>query len=144
MLMLVNSHLSNNGVEESPPHGRGLTNLVNGEHHGPKPRDLFIDLEGCNVGFHHWHPIPVTHNGNKLCGQSDMGGVWEWTSSPLARFEGFKPMDLYPEYTGKTALKNDFSLQTDHQLADFFDEKHNIILGGSWATHPRLAGRKTL
>lgn len=29
-------------------------------------------------------------------------------------------------------------------LADFFDEKHNIVLGGSWATHPRIAGRKSL
>ena len=28
-------------------------------------------------------------------------------------------------------------------LADFFDGKHNIVLGGSWATHPRIAGRKT-
>ena len=28
--------------------------------------------------------------------------------------------------------------------ADFFDGKHNIVLGGSWATHPRIAGRKTL
>jgi hypothetical protein len=29
-------------------------------------------------------------------------------------------------------------------LVDFFDGKHNIVLGGSWATHPRIAGRKTL
>lgn len=29
-------------------------------------------------------------------------------------------------------------------VADFFDGKHNIVLGGSWATHPRLAGRSTL
>jgi L-histidine Nalpha-methyltransferase / hercynylcysteine S-oxide synthase len=28
--------------------------------------------------------------------------------------------------------------------ADFFDGKHNVVLGGSWATHPRLAGRKSL
>jgi hypothetical protein len=28
--------------------------------------------------------------------------------------------------------------------ADFYDDKHNIVLGGSWATHPRMAGRKTL
>jgi hypothetical protein len=28
--------------------------------------------------------------------------------------------------------------------ADFYDDKHNIVLGGSWATHPRIAGRKTL
>lgn len=27
---------------------------------------------------------------------------------------------------------------------DFFDGKHNVVLGGSWATHPRIAGRKTL
>ena len=27
---------------------------------------------------------------------------------------------------------------------DFFDGKHNVVLGGSWATLPRIAGRKTL
>ena len=53
-------------------------------------------------------------------------GTAEWTSSPLARYDDFKAMDLYPGYT-----------------EDFFDTKHNIILGGSWATHPRIAGRKT-
>lgn len=35
-------------------------------------------------------------------------------------------MELYPGYT-----------------ADFFDGKHNVVLGGSWATHPRIAGRKS-
>lgn len=29
-------------------------------------------------------------------------------------------------------------------IADFFDGKHNVVLGGSWATHPRIAGRKSL
>lgn len=29
-------------------------------------------------------------------------------------------------------------------IVDFFDGKHNIVLGGSWATHPRIAGRTTL
>lgn len=29
-------------------------------------------------------------------------------------------------------------------IADFLDGKHNVVLGGSWATHPRVAGRKTL
>lgn len=55
-----------------------------------------------------------------------MGGLWEWTSTPLAAFEGYKPMDLYPGYS-----------------ADFFDDKHNICLGGSWATVPRIAGRRS-
>lgn len=44
--------------------------------------------------------MPVTQNGNRLSGQGDMGGVWEWTSSALERHEGFKPMALYPAYTG--------------------------------------------
>ncbi|KAJ3481322.1 hypothetical protein NLG97_g7848 [Lecanicillium saksenae] len=39
---------------------------------------------------------------------------------------GFEPMELYPAYT-----------------ADFFDGKHNVVLGGSWATHPRIAGRRS-
>lgn len=50
----------------------------------------------------HWHPSPVTQNGNKLSGQGEMGGVWEWTSSELERHEGFEPMALYPAYTGKS------------------------------------------
>jgi hypothetical protein len=32
----------------------------------------------------------------------------------------------------------------DWAVADFFDGKHNIILGGSWATFPRIAGRSSL
>lgn len=89
--------------------------------------DLFADLDGANVGFHHWHPVAVTGRGDRLAGQSEMGGVWEWTSTTLGRHEGFQPTALYPGFT-----------------ADFFDGKHNIVLGGSWATHPRIAGRKTL
>ncbi|KAK2839253.1 hypothetical protein FQN49_006323 [Arthroderma sp. PD_2] len=87
---------------------------------------VYVDLDGHNVGFTHWHPTPVTQNGNKLSGQGDFGGLWEWTSTTIQAHEGFKPMDLYPGYT-----------------ADFFDGKHNIVLGGSWATHPRIAGRST-
>ncbi|KAG9245205.1 C-type lectin protein [Calycina marina] len=114
----VNGHLINEGVEETPPSRGSFT--------GESSQELFTDLAGANVGFKHWNPVAVTGNGNRLAGQSDMGGVWEWTSSPLAKYEGFEPMKLYPAYT-----------------ADFFDDKHNVMLGGSWATHPRIAGRKT-
>lgn len=48
--------------------------------------------------------MSVTQNGNRLSGQGDMGGVWEWTSSVLDRHEGFEPMKLYPAYTGHPAL----------------------------------------
>lgn len=71
--------------------------------------------------------MAVTDRGDRLAGQAEMGGVWEWTSTVLRPHDGFEAMKLYPGYTG-----------------DFFDEKHNIVLGGSWATHPRLAGRKSL
>ncbi|KAE8150601.1 Aldehyde/histidinol dehydrogenase [Aspergillus avenaceus] len=87
---------------------------------------VFIDLDGCNVGFKHWHPTPVIQNGDRLAGQGGMGGAWEWTSTPLAPHDGFKSMEIYPGYT-----------------SDFFDGKHHVVLGGSWATHPRVAGRTT-
>jgi L-histidine Nalpha-methyltransferase / hercynylcysteine S-oxide synthase len=114
------SHLSNNGVEETPPLPLSAPGVDGGE-------QLFIDLEGANVGFQHWHPVAVTARGDRLGGQAEMGGVWEWTSTVLRPWDGFTAMPLYPGYT-----------------ADFFDDKHNIVLGGSWATHPRIAGRKTL
>ncbi|CAO2654627.1 Nn.00g113600.m01.CDS01 [Neocucurbitaria sp. VM-36] len=122
----VNGHLINNGVDESPPAHPSL-NGVSGAATSLNPHDHFIDLEGTNVGFKHWHPVSVAEKGGELCGQSDLGGVWEWTSTVLEKHEGFEPMELYPGYT----------------VADFFDGKHNITLGGSWATHPRIAGRKT-
>lgn len=121
-------HLSNNGVDESPP-SQPLSNGNSGAVISPtlSPHDLFLDMVGKNVGFKHWHPVSVVEKGGKLCGQSDMGGVWEWTSTVLEKHAGFEPMELYPGYT-----------------ADFFDGKHNITLGGSWATIPRIAGRNTL
>ena len=64
------------------------------------PREIFTNLEGCNVGFKNFHPVPITQNGSKLSGQCEMGGVWEWTSSVLEKHDGFEPMPLYPAYTG--------------------------------------------
>lgn len=48
--------------------------------------------------------MPVTAHGNQLAGQGDMGGLWEWTSSPLLKWDGFEPMALYPLYTGTYTL----------------------------------------
>ncbi|KAK3398563.1 C-type lectin protein [Sordaria brevicollis] len=137
----VNAHLTNNGVEITPPSSPSSetpSDSASPQQDGESPatptstapevttEDLFADLDGANVGFHNWHPVPITSRGNVPAGQAELGGVWEWTSSTLKKWEGFKPMELYPGYT-----------------ADFFDDKHNIVLGGSWATHPRIAGRKS-
>lgn len=109
----------NNGVEETPP--SNPSGSVE-----DSSTELFIDLPStANIGFQNWHPTPVTSS-SILRGRSDFGGAWEWTSSELVKHEGFEPMSLYPAYT-----------------ADFFDGKHNVVLGGSWATHPRIAGRKS-
>jgi formylglycine-generating enzyme required for sulfatase activity len=106
------SQMVNEGVEESPPSrvlpdGSGCSDaaatrtLTNAKASTTSPDNLFIDLEGKNVGFKHWHPTPVTQNGNTLAGQCDFGGAWEWTSTVLEKHEGFEPMSVYPGYTGK-------------------------------------------
>ncbi|KAL8997597.1 MAG: hypothetical protein Q9169_003144 [Polycauliona sp. 2 TL-2023] len=105
----VNGHLSNDGVQESPPSAPALdgsSSVTN----CPAPQDHFVNLEEwANVGFSNFHPTPVTHMGKKLCGRGELGGVWEWTSSTLEEHDGFVAMDEYPGYT-----------------ADFFDGKHNM------------------
>jgi uncharacterized SAM-dependent methyltransferase/formylglycine-generating enzyme required for sulfatase activity len=87
------------------------------------------DRPGTNVGFRNWHPVPSQlarpdHDGTILAGHN--GGVWEWTSTHFHAHEGFKNSALYPGYS-----------------SDFFDGKHSILLGGSWATTPSVAGRRT-
>ncbi|KAK9377625.1 histidine-specific methyltransferase [Lipomyces chichibuensis] len=82
------------------------------------------DIAQSNIGFKFWHPTALAPE-IEIAGPGSMG-VWEWTSTVLTRHEGFVPGTLYPEYT-----------------ADFFDGKHNVVLGGSWTTHPRLSGRRS-
>ncbi|KAI8147918.1 hypothetical protein BJV82DRAFT_532035 [Fennellomyces sp. T-0311] len=72
-----------------------------------------------NIGFQAWHPTDVTNDQVHT-----LGDVWEWTSTIWDKYPGFKPSKLYPGYS-----------------ADFFDGKHHVMLGGSWATHPRIAER---
>jgi formylglycine-generating enzyme required for sulfatase activity len=100
VLSNLSSHLLNDGVEETPPQ-RGCVNGTSGAPSNPSPHSIFVDVEGANVGFHHWHPVSVAAKGSKLCGQADLGGVWEWTSTVLERHEGYEPMSLYPGYSGK-------------------------------------------
>ncbi|QDS73380.1 hypothetical protein FKW77_007345 [Venturia effusa] len=95
----VNGHLINDGVEETPPSSHSVNGLSS-TLAGPSPSAYFVNLEDANVGFKHWHPTPVTSHGGRLAGQGEFGGAWEWTSSVLEKHEGFKPMALYPAYTG--------------------------------------------
>lgn len=45
-----------------------------------------------------------------------LGQVWQWTSTPFAPYPGFKPFP-YPGYS-----------------AAYFDGRHRVLKGGSWAT----------
>ncbi|CAJ0828553.1 424_t:CDS:2 [Entrophospora sp. SA101] len=81
-----------------------------------KSSSLLMDLS--NIGFKNWHPVDVPNDSNTI---QVLGSGWEWTSSEFDKYPGFKQSKLYPGYS-----------------ADFFDGKHVVVLGGSWATHPRL------
>ncbi len=74
--------------------------------------------------FRHASPVPVGSrpSGASAWGVQELvGNGWEWTSTPFAPFPGFEPMPRYPGYS-----------------ADFFDGKHFVLLGGSWATDETL------
>ena len=94
---------------------------------------LFLDTyqvsyaEGANTGFRHWHPLPATAGCGEECGRGSNGGVWEWTATPLATHEGFEGTTIFPGYS-----------------SDFFDGKHQVVLGASYATIPRLGDRRTV
>ncbi|KIK01888.1 hypothetical protein K443DRAFT_97895 [Laccaria amethystina LaAM-08-1] len=81
---------------------------------------------GANVGFRNWHPVPATTGSARSSGKGSNGGVWEWTSTVLDKVDGFVPSSLYPGYS-----------------MDFFDGKHQVVLGGSYATIPRISERRT-
>jgi ergothioneine biosynthesis protein EgtB len=81
--------------------------------------------EDGNVGFRHWAPTPVGSHpeGASAWGVQDLvGDGWEWTSTVFAPLPGFTP--YIPGYPGYSA--------------DFFDGKHYVLKGGSWATAASL------
>ncbi|KLT38504.1 hypothetical protein CC85DRAFT_289452 [Cutaneotrichosporon oleaginosum] len=90
--------------------------------HGPRPAGLTA-----NIGFRAWHPTPPRPAVRDTAGgvlHGHNGGVWEWTDTPLAGLPGYEASKLYPGYS-----------------ADFFDGKHYVVLGGSFATVPQIARR---
>jgi formylglycine-generating enzyme required for sulfatase activity len=78
-----------------------------------------------NIDFTRWSPSPSggEPDDNNAYGIKDLiGNGWEWTETPFGPFSGFSPyMAGYREYS-----------------ADFFDGKHFVLKGGSWATVKEL------
>ncbi|CEL52053.1 Meiotically up-regulated gene 158 protein OS=Schizosaccharomyces pombe (strain 972 / ATCC 24843) GN=mug158 PE=1 SV=4 [Rhizoctonia solani AG-1 IB] len=77
-----------------------------------------------NFGYRNWHYIPPRPSTREERGHN--GGVWEWTSTSMHAHEGYVPSTRYPGYS-----------------SDFHDQKHHIVLGGSFATIPRLTMRRS-
>ncbi|MEO8186221.1 MAG: SUMF1/EgtB/PvdO family nonheme iron enzyme [Burkholderiaceae bacterium] len=80
-----------------------------------------------NFDFAHWDPVTVSSNpaGDSPYGVSQMiGNGWEWTSTPFKGFKGFEASLYYPGYS-----------------ANFFDEQHYVLKGGSPVTSRNLLRR---
>ena len=83
-----------------------------------------------NFDFRLWDPDPAGSHpaGASAWGVHDLiGNGWEWTSSPFRPLPGFKPMETYPPYS-----------------ADFFDEQHFVVKGGSAVTARELLLRRSV
>ena len=80
-----------------------------------------------NFGWRRFDPEPAGASpaGASAWGVHDLiGNGWEWTSTPFAPFDGFRPMASYPRYS-----------------ADFFDGMHYVIKGASPVTATTLVRR---
>ena len=84
----------------------------------PAPQHGCFDFAG-------WSPAPVgsAPAGASAWGVEELvGNGWEWTCSPFRPLPGFVPWArTYPGYS-----------------ADFFDDAHDVVFGGSWATDVTL------
>ena len=81
-----------------------------------------------NFGLRHWSALPVGRfpEGASAWGALDMvGNGWEWTDTLFGPLPGFTPyIRTYPGYS-----------------ADFFDDRHYVLRGASWATDETLIRR---
>jgi gamma-glutamyl hercynylcysteine S-oxide synthase len=83
--------------------------------------EVMPNLERCNHNYAIAQTTPVNAypKGRSAYGCDDMlGNVWEWTSSVFEGYEGFVS---YP-YVGYSQV--------------YFDDQHQVLKGGSWATRP--------
>ena len=98
---------------------------------GPRPHPWGDDPPSAtraNIDFGRWGPAPAGAHprGASAWGVQELvGNGWEWTSSLFGPFPGFEAYArTYPGYS-----------------RDFFDGRHYVLLGASWATDHSLVRR---
>ncbi|KAG9019743.1 hypothetical protein FRB90_009613 [Tulasnella sp. 427] len=89
--------------------------------------DKYEGSKDSNIGFKNWHPTPPQLPDVQAGTRGHNGGVWEWSSTVWDAYPGFEKSIIYPGFS-----------------SDFFDGKHMAVLGGSYATVPRLAQRRSV
>jgi 5-histidylcysteine sulfoxide synthase/putative 4-mercaptohistidine N1-methyltranferase len=78
-----------------------------------------------NINLEHWaSSCPVDRFAFRDGFHDVVGNVWQWTETPIEAFPGFQ---VHPWY-------DDFSTPT-------FDDRHNLIKGGSWISTGNEANR---
>ncbi|MEC4813091.1 MAG: 5-histidylcysteine sulfoxide synthase [Scytonema sp. PMC 1069.18] len=76
-----------------------------------------------NLKFVSPSPVGMFKPANNASGLYDLrGNVWEWLKDTFNPLPGFQPHPLYED-----------------QAAPFFDDKHQMLVGGSWATNGSMA-----
>lgn len=83
----------------------------------------FSTNHNLNLQFISPSPVGMFKPANSVSGLYDLrGNVWEWLGDTFNALPGFEPHPLYED-----------------QAAPFFDGKHQMMLGGSWATNGSMA-----
>jgi 5-histidylcysteine sulfoxide synthase len=85
--------------------------------------DTYSTNHNLNLKYISPSPVGMFTPANNTTGIYDLrGNVWEWLGDTFKPLPEFQPHPLYPG-----------------QAAPFFDDKHQIMLGGSWATNGAMA-----
>jgi len=78
-----------------------------------------------NVKFGSPSPVGSLNHSQSSSGLYDLrGNLWEWLSDNFNPLPGFKPHYLYEDVA-----------------APFFDDRHKMMMGGSWATNGSMASK---